>query len=293
MPFTQNNFFCSNTDMAAAQNDSHASVSFQNVWLVPTRFGDAIRMRDELVDVLDNGTGGSVMMRRLGAPVSGDSIIPVTVPRVDVRTAPFLPSDLPDASRSVTEVCNVCGYVAGFSVVASHPAWRAVRSTLGCFKEAYTLRGGNMIFLRGKTIFKGAVSFQGVRATVLRLLAEPREPVLRAYLVIATAYLRRNVFVHNGCLLEEMLSRLSWCRVMRRHEEMSNAIIFYINDWVAFPMAGDASEGRSKPDMGTVTVSRRGVVNVRLGWHDGVEWTGNDAWIRLVDAIRDCLLELC
>jgi hypothetical protein len=129
-----------------------------------------------------------------------------------------------------------------------------------------------------------------VRSTVLRLLAEPRDPVLRAYLVIATAYMQRNVFVHSGCLLEEMLSRLSWCRVMHRHEEMSNAIIFYINDWAAFPMA---SANGPKPDMGTVTVSRRGVVNVRLGWHDGVEWTGNGGWVRLVDAIRDCLLGLC
>ena len=51
--------------------------------------------------------------------------------------------------------------------------------------------------------------------------------------------------------------------------------------------------GRAKPDMGTVTVSRRGVINVRLGWHDGVEWEGNEEWIGLVDAIRDLLLTLC
>ena len=129
---------------------------------------------------------------------------------------------------------------------------------------------------------------QGVYSTVRRLLAEPREPCLRAYLVIATAYMQRNVFVHNGCLLEEMLSRVSWCRVMRRHEEMSNAVIFYINDWSAFPVAG-----LIKPDMGAVTVSRRGVINVRLGWYDGVEWTGNEEWVRLVDLIRDFLTGLC
>ena len=131
---------------------------------------------------------------------------------------------------------------------------------------------------------------QGVRSTVLRLLAEPRDPVLRAYLVIATAYMRRNVFVHSGCLLEEMLGCQPWCRVMRRHEEMSNAIIFYINDWGSFPVAAELGPN---PDMGTVTVSRRGVVNVRLGWHDGVVWTGNEGWNRLVDSIRDYLLQLC
>ncbi len=113
---------------------------------------------------------------------------------------------------------------------------------------------------------------------------------MRAYLVIATAYMQRNVFVHSACLLEEMLSRLPWCRVMQRHEEMSNAVIFYINDWSLFPVAG---EGGVRPDMGTVTVSRCGVVNVRLGWHDGVAWTGNDGWVRLVDSIREFLLGLC
>ena len=267
---------------------------FKQMWLVPTPYGDAIRGSQDMVTEIEGSNDGEescIMMRRIGTPTSTESIIPVTIALTNLRSILYMPSDLPDFSRSATEVCNVCGFVAGFSVVATHPAWRTVRSTLGCFKEAYTLRGGNLIFLRGKMVFKGAVSFRGVRATVVRLLAEPREPVLRAYLVIATSYLRRNVFVHNGCLLEEMLSRLSWCRVMRRHEEMSNAIIFYINDWSPFAIPVDNVS--AKPDMGTVTVSRRGVVNVRLGWHDGVEWTGNEDWIRLVDSIRDCLLQLC
>ena len=70
---------------------------------------------------------------------------------------------------------------------------------------------------------------------------------------------------------------------------MSNAIIFYISSWDTFHLP----VGYAKPDMGTVTVSRRGVVNVRLGWHDGVEWTGNADWVALVDEIRDFLLTLC
>jgi hypothetical protein len=70
---------------------------------------------------------------------------------------------------------------------------------------------------------------------------------------------------------------------------MSNAIIFYISSWDNFHLPS----GYAKPDMGTVTVSRRGVVNVRLGWHDGVVWNGNDAWVALVDEIRDFLLTLC
>jgi hypothetical protein len=81
------------------------------------------------------------------------------------------------------------------------------------------------------------------------------------------------------------LSDCAFCR----HEEMSNAIIFYINGWALFRLPPN----RQAPDMGTVTVSRRGVVNVRLGWHDGVEWEGNEEWIVLVDSIRDFLLTLC
>ena len=129
---------------------------FHDVWLIPTSHGQAIRNKDDLV--VEDGMDG--VMRRLGAPTSHSSIIPQLVPSANLLTVPFLPSDLPDPSRSETEVCNVCGFVFGFSVAASHPAWRTVRSTLGCFKEAYTLRGGNLIYLRGKLVFKGAVSYQ-------------------------------------------------------------------------------------------------------------------------------------
>jgi hypothetical protein len=62
---------------------------------------------------------------------------------------------------------------------------------------------------------------------------------------------------------------------------MSNAVIFYINSWDAFRL----SQGHAKPDMGTVTVSRRGVINVRLGWHDGVDWEGHDEWVALESAV--------
>jgi hypothetical protein len=34
-------------------------------------------------------------------------------------------------------------------------------------------------------------------------------------------------------------------------------------------------------------------MNVRLGWHSGVEWAGNAEWIALVDAVRDFVNTLC
>jgi hypothetical protein len=133
---------------------------FEYVWLISTPLGDAIRGNNELIQQFSEQGGELTVMKRIGTPISERSIIPVTIPRSNLRTIPFLPSDLPDPTRSTTEVCNVCGFVAGFSTVAQHPAWRTVRSTLGLFKEAYTLRAGNLIFLRGKLIFKGAVGWQ-------------------------------------------------------------------------------------------------------------------------------------
>jgi hypothetical protein len=251
--------------------------------MVKTPLGEAIR---SVVDVDGDPVHGETQML-LKVPVP---LLPALVPRALVSVLALSQSDLPDPRKTKTEISNVCGFVAGYSsLFHGHPAWRSVRSTLGCFREAYSLRGGNLLFLRGKLIFKGATCCKGVLRTVTRLVSEPAEPALKAYLIIATAHMQRNLFVNNGCLLEEMLRRFAWCRVMYRHEEMSNAVVFYINAWTAFT----PPRGRALPSMGTVTVSRRGVVNVRLGWHDGVEWEGNDEWVALVDEIRDFLLTLC
>lgn len=270
----------------------------QAVWIISTPLGDAVRSRYDADEV-----EGHIRLKAS----SCTQFIPQEPPMRLVTVGQYAPSDMPDYGKRDTEISNVCGFVAGFSSLYDrHPAWRNVRSTLGYFREAYSLRGGNLLFLRGKLIFKGATSRKGVYDTVVRLVSEPTEPVLKAYLIIATAYMRRNLFVHGGCLLEEMLSQFAWCRVMhrcgmscaralnapdppRRHEEMSNAVIFYINDWTTFRLPRECQA----PDMGTVTVSRRGIVNVRLGWHNGVSWEGNEEWVALVDSVRDFLLTLC
>jgi hypothetical protein len=184
-------------------------------------------------------------------------------------------------------VCNVCGFVSGPCRLVPNAAWKTARSALGRFSEAYTLRAGNLLFLHGKLIFKGATDRGGVFSTVGRLIA-PFDAVLtlKAYLIVISAFLCKNIYVHQCCLLEEMLSRVPWCRVVRRHDEMSNAVLFYIDDWTHFGPA-------QPPDMCMVSVSRRGVINARLGWHQGVEWAGNDEWLTLVDAVRDFISALC
>lgn len=180
----------------------------QAVWIISTPLGDAVRSRYDADEV-----EGHIRLKAS----SCTQFIPQEPPMRLVTVGQYAPSDMPDYGKRDTEISNVCGFVAGFSSLYDrHPAWRNVRSTLGYFREAYSLRGGNLLFLRGKLIFKGATSRKGVYDTVVRLVSEPTEPVLKAYLIIATAYMRRNLFVHGGCLLEEMLSQFAWCRVMHR-----------------------------------------------------------------------------
>jgi hypothetical protein len=247
------------------------------IWLISTPLGDALRATGEVEDVND-------ALVRLKTPFS--ALGTKEIPRSALRCMMFATDDLPDLSRTQSRVCNVCGFVAGPCKLAVHAAWKTARSALGHFSEAYTLRAGNLLFLHDKLIFKGATDREGVFSTVRQLTLSPETPVLKAYLIVVSAFLCKNLYVHQCCLLEEMLSRVSWCRVMQRHDELSNAVLFYINEWSFLGIA-------KVPDMCMVSVSRRGVMNVRLGWHTGVEWDGNEEWIALVDAVRDFVNTLC
>lgn len=253
------------------------------VWLISTPYGDALRMSDDVEEV-------DQALVRLKDPCLAVPQSSTGFPRASLRRMMFAQDDLPDFSRTESKVCNVCGFVAGPCILAPHASWKTIRSALGHFSEAYTLRGGNLLFLHEKLIFKGATDRDGVYSTVCQLTLSPETPTLKAYLIVVSAFLQKNLYVHQCCLLEEMLSRVPWCRVMQRHDEMSNAVLFYINDFQAFLETADSP---SFPDMCMVSVSRRGVMNVRLGWHAGVVWTGNDEWIALVDKVRDFVSTLC
>jgi hypothetical protein len=247
------------------------------LWLIKTPLGDMLRSMEDVVEVNET-------LVRLKTPCA--AISEVEIPRSALRCMMFSKSDLPDFSRTESKVCNVCGFITGPCKLAPHAAWKTARSALGHFSEAYTLRAGNLLFLHDKLIFKGATDRGGVYSTVRQLTISPESPRLKAYLIVVSAFLKKNLYVHQCCLLEEMLSRVPWCRVMRRHDELSNAVLFYINTWSFFGP-------RRVPDMCMVSVSRRGVMNVRLGWHSGVEWEDNKEWIDLVDAVRDFVNTLC
>jgi hypothetical protein len=250
----------------------------QILYCIPTPLGAALRGEREVKEC-DEG------IRVLG--VRPSDVIPALLPTGKYTVLRFSKDDMPDFDGTGS-VRNVCGYVAGYSTLSNHPAWRRRRSTLGTFNEAYTLRGGNCIFLRGKVIFKGGTNRDGVHSTMRRLIASPADIVLKAYLVVATTHLHRNLYVQTHCLMEKLIAAQPGCRVMNRHEELSNAIIFYINDFAAFNMPSDRA-----PDRATVSVSRRGVVNARYTWHDGVEWVDNASWVSLTESVRAFLLRMC
>ena len=250
----------------------------QVIYRIPTPLGVALRGEREVEECKDG-------IRILG--VRPESVVPALVPPGQFDVMLFSKEDMPDFNGRGS-VRNVCGYVTGYATLSNHPSWKRRRSTLGTFNEAYTLRGGNCIFLRGKVIFKGGTSREGVHATMRQLVASPEHIVLKAYLVVATTHLHRNLFVQTHCLMENLIALQPGCRVMTRHEELSNAIIFYISDFAAFNVPRDRA-----PDRATVSVSRRGVVNARYTWHDGVEWVDNTVWDGLTESVRAFLLRMC
>ena len=257
---------------------NQANAYNQRVWSIKTPLGEALRGEWEVSTV-----GGSECIEPVPSLIVSEHIS-----KENYRVLLFANDDLPPANGT-TAIRNICGFVSEYAVMANHPAWRCRRSTLGKFNEAYTLRGGNVIFLRGKAIFKGGVSHEGVVQTMSKLLSEPTSINLKTYLIVATAHLGRNVCVNQGCLIEQMLDkRFPGCKVMRRHEELSNAIIFYIHDWKNFDVPRQMA-----PDLGTVSISRRGVINARFTWHDGVEWTGNETWITLTNSVKEFIRQLC
>ena len=252
----------------------------QSVWLISTPLGNALRQSCEV----DETEEGGIRLKE-----STFLFVPSPIPKTIARVIMVSKNDLPSCPRKKSSVCNVCGYVVGPSVVVNdHPAWRFSRSALGVFREAYTLSGGNMLFLNGKLVFKGAKNAESTSRAIRLLIHEPVEPVLKVYLVVVCAYMLKNLFVHPCCLLEEMLSHFSWCRIVTRTDEMSNAVLFHITDWSYFmPLPCPA------PHSGMVSVSRRGVMNVRFGYHDGMTWQNNAGWVQLVDKIRDFVACLC
>jgi hypothetical protein len=247
----------------------------QTLWRIETQHGYALRGEREVKEA-DNGAIEITGIRPEVVPARAETF----------ERLMFSLKDMPDFAGR-TEIRNVCGFVVGYSEISNHPAWRRTRSTLGNFNEAYTLRGGNCIFLRGKVIFKGGTDRTGVHQTMLRLVKHTNI-VLKAYLVVATTHLHRNLFVQSGCLMEQLIAQHPGCRVMQRHEELSNAIIFYVKDWSDFDIPKDRA-----PDQGTISVSRRGVVNARFTWHDGSEWEDNATWVRLTESVRLFLLRMC
>ena len=104
-------------------------VQMQSMVIIPTALGNAVRPQSDFVESDDGG----LSLR----PEASCCLLPGGCPldRASLSTVMYKETDLPDPRRARTEICNVCGYVAGFSTLCEHPSWRTVRSTLGRFRE--------------------------------------------------------------------------------------------------------------------------------------------------------------
>lgn len=149
------------------------------MWLIPTDFGQVVRsgvdVERETADTVCFNTESSI------------SIFPREFPRAGLKTTLYSQGDLPDMTRTETEISNVCGFVAGFSSLhEAHPAWKTVRSTLGCFKE---VRGGLVSEHPRLTPVARRTPFAGATCSTFAASSSSRAPPA------ATACMRRS----GGC----------------------------------------------------------------------------------------------
>lgn len=78
---------------------------FENVWVIPTVCGEAIRSKMDIAQEDEKKMNLK--------PSSRMGLIPATIDKSELKTVRFRISDLPDMKRRETEISNVCGFVEG------------------------------------------------------------------------------------------------------------------------------------------------------------------------------------
>ena len=189
-----------------------------------------------------------------------------------------------------TRILNGCGEFKGslISRRPSHIAWQRVHTLFGSELHAYTA-DGNMSIQVQHMLFRGATDPLALAGTARRLFIDVLEahPTPMLHLVVMQTAVRRSLFVHVGCLLDRQLEAgPRWLRPCGRCEELCNVVSFSIRSWkdAALDLPGFPSSLEA-PNTATVSVTRRGVMTVRLTWVRGVEWTCNSALL----SVADCL----
>jgi hypothetical protein len=206
----------------------------------------------------------------------------------------------PDA-RTGARLLNACGELMGplVSRRPTHRAWIRQRTLFGCEWHAYTA-AGNVALQFQRVTFKGAID-PGAIARIERLLfADLADPPLspHAHLMVLQTSLNRSLYVNMGCLLERQLQdAVGWAAICSRCEEVCNVVPFIIIHWgamVAHLGLTDDPVVRAlvPPDTAMASVTRRGVLTLRLTWVRGTPWTSNDGFLRVTERLGRFLYSL-
>ena len=179
-------------------------------------------------------------------------------------------------ARPVQEptMLNACGRAMLSPHIGRHVAWQKTDRQFGTMWEAFTVEG-NICARYEQVAFKGATHSARL-ATVLSELfcCDDARPHLQ--IEVLTSRLGKAIFIHRGCLLECALQCVPWAHIMSRLEELCNVVLFQVSDWGAMQRQLGMGAWEHVPVSTTVSVSRRGVVTVRLTWKEaGRPWEDN------------------
>ena len=175
------------------------------------------------------------------------------------------------SSHSPVKVQNACGIVLVEPQAHHHVAWKRSRSIFGVVHKAFTL-AGNFVLQHGRINFKGAVCSRVLRSVASSMVRGDIRVKLQ--LMVLAMGIGMTLDVRVGCLLEKRLAECHWIKVMRRHEELCNVIVFYVRNWSVFDV-----HGWQVPRTTTVSLTRKGTMTVRMTW-DGIDWEDNEPYCR-------------
>ena len=170
-------------------------------------------------------------------------------------------------------VLNVCGRIMAPPRASLHPAWLKTNRQFGMIHEAFTLEG-NLCIRYEQVAFKGATSRPGLGSVVREMFGG--ETGITMQIAVLTSKIGKAIFIHKDCLLERAIGNVPWAGVMPRLEELCNVVLFQVTDWEG-AQAALGLRWAQAPTSTTVSVSRRGVLTLRMTWRGlGREWVDND-----------------
>lgn len=206
-------------------------------------------------------------------------------------------ADMTPDQHGGTRVLNACGEFKAsiWSRHPAHPAWQKVHTLFGTEFQAYTA-WGNLSCQIQQIVFKGATDPARLVATAGKLFNDvveelPMTPLL--HLVVLQTPVNRSLFVKAGCLLDHQLdAHAPWAIIGSRCEELCNVVPFSISDWAAASRVLEFPADVDTPSTATVSVTRKGILTLRLTWVKGIPWTDNAPLVRIAETIARFVRDL-